>query len=140
MIILDTNVISEATKLRPNANVQRWLKAQLGSSLFTTSITLAEMLFGVVRMPEGHRKRTLAGIVQRLFEHGYYEQMLNFDRSAAEAYAQLVANKRQAGQIMSVLDAQIAAIAKSRGAKLATRNTKDFENCEIEIINPWHCD
>jgi len=137
MIVLDTNVLSEATRIRPEPSVLQWWRFQPASRLFTTSVTRAELLYGTYRMPDGKRKIEVLRAIHTLFDQEVQNQMLSFDRDAAEAYAEIAATKQNMGKQMGVLDAQIAAITKVHGAKLATRNTKDFLDCGIELINPW---
>jgi len=137
MIILDTNVLSEATRISPEPNVLRWWRSQPASRLFTTSVTRAELLYGAYRMPDGKRKIAVLNAIHTLFDQEVKNQMLSFDRDAAEAYAEIASTKQSMGKQIGVLDAQIAAITKVHGAKLATRNTRDFIDCGIELINPW---
>ena len=137
MILLDTNIISELLKLAPNDRVVEWLRREPESGAFTTTITEAELLFGVESMPRGRRRENLAKLVSAVLGGDFADRILPFDSPAALAYAVLVAERKQAGRPISQLDAQIAAIARSRGSALATRNTADFEACGIELINPW---
>jgi len=137
VIILDTNVLSEATRIRPEQSVLQWWRSQPASRLFTTSMTRAELLYGAYRIPDGKRKIAVLKAIHTLFDQEVRNQMLSFDRDAAEAYAEIASTKQSMGKQMGVLDAQIAAIAKVHGAKLATRNIKDFLDCGIALINPW---
>ena len=137
MIILDTNVLSELIKSAPDKHVTDWLNLLAPREGATTSVTAAELWYGVRRLPEGRRKNILAtGIDRMLYEvlDGLIEP---FDTSAASSYADIVAMRAQLGRPIEVADAQIAAICSSRNATLATRNIKDFEGTGIELIDPW---
>ena len=137
MIVLDTNVLSELLKPVPAPSVRTWIAAHAASSLFTTTITQAEMLLGVALLDRGRRRLALEQAVAGLFDSDFADRLLSFDASAARAFALLSARRRLAGRPMSQFDAQIAAIVHSRGARLATRNVSDFEGCEIDLRDPW---
>jgi predicted nucleic acid-binding protein len=137
MIVLDTNVLSELTKLSPSAQVFEWIALRPRSILFTTAITQAEMLYGVQRLPEGKRRRELLAAVQQMLRKHFADQILPFDSVAAVSYGWIYASRQDMGKQISQFDAQIAAIAHSRGAALATRNVGDFEHCGIKVLNPW---
>lgn len=137
MIVLDTNVLSELMRSRPAASVVEWTENQPTESLFTTTITQAEILYGVALLPEGKRKQALAGAVDAMFDEDFRGRVLRFDGAAAHTFAQIATARRQIGRPISGFDAQIAAIAGSRGAAVATRNASDFEECGIDVINPW---
>ncbi|GAA3066244.1 type II toxin-antitoxin system VapC family toxin [Rhizobium viscosum] len=137
MIILDTNVLSELLVPSPNTTVIDWLANQQPASIFTTAITEAEILFGLRLLPEGRRRRDLEAAILPIFNDDLYGRILPFDRDAADIYATIATVRRAAGRPISQFDAQIAAIALSRGASLATRNEADFEKIGLEIINPW---
>lgn len=137
MIVLDTNVLSEILRLTPEARVLSWLQAQPRTMLFTTTITRGEMFYGVRLLPEGKRKASMLAEVRAIFAADFAGQILAFDNDAADAYAEISATRKTMGKPIAQLDAMIAAIALSRGARLATRNIKDFVGCGVEIINPW---
>lgn len=137
MIILDTNIISEMMKREPDARVVQWLGEQPVASLFITTITQAEILYGLSLLSDGKRKAALLGTAQSMFSEDFARRILPFDGSAAETYPEIFLERRRAGKTISQFDAQIAAIAQSRGAKLATRNGNDFADCGLDIINPW---
>jgi predicted nucleic acid-binding protein len=137
MVILDTNVISNALAPKPEASVAAWLKAQPFASVFTTAITKGEILRGLRLLPEGRRRRALEEAVRPIFMTEFEGRVLPFDSDAAESYAELFAIRRKVGRPVSQSDAQIAAIALSRGAALATRNTQDFSEIGLSVINPW---
>ena len=136
MLVLDTNLISEFMRDRPDPKVLRWLDAQPSDSLFTTSIAEAEIRTGVAMLPEGRRRQALATAAERLFRL-FGDRVLPFDSAAARAYATIVARRRIAGRPVAQADSQIAAIARSREATVATRNVDHFEGTEIKVIDPW---
>lgn len=137
MIVLDTNVLSEVLRPEPSSRVLEWLHSQPRTRLFTTAITEAEVHFGVESLPAGRRRTALEAAITRIFETHFAGRVLPFDSVAALEYARLAAKRRLAGKPMSQADAQIAAIARSRGAGLATRNTADFADCDLDVIDPW---
>ena len=137
MIILDTNVLSEALKPLPSLIVLDWLAAQEPSSVFTTTITQAEVLYGIEALPSGKRRTRLLAAVEKMFAEQFGGRILPFDEDAARAFAGMVAVRDAAGRPISQCDAMIAAIARSHRAAVATRNTSDFQHCGIEVINPW---
>lgn len=137
MIVLDTNVLSEALRPVPEPGVLAWMAAQPRPSLFTTTVTRAELLYGARVLPEGRRRAGLLEAIDAIFVIDMAGQVLSFDDGAADAYAQIAAARQASGRPISQFDAMIAAISRSRGARLATRNTKDFAECGIDLINPW---
>ena len=137
MLVLDTNVISEALKPQPDARVQAWLVSQPLASVFTTAISQAEILYGVALLPEGRRKSMLLTAAVLMFEEDFRGRVLPFDSEAATIYGTLASARRQDRLPFSFADAQIAAITQSRGGRLATRNVRDFAGSGIEIVNPW---
>jgi hypothetical protein len=136
VILLDTNVISEVLTPAPSPVVLRWLAAQEPSSVFTTTITQAELLYGVESLPGKRQTRLLASIEQILNEE-FEDRILPFDEEAARRFARIVVARHAMGRPISQLDAMIAAIARARHATVATRNTADFDHCGIRIIDPW---
>ena len=137
MILLDTNILSELMRPTPEAAVEQWLASQPAASVFISAITEAELRYGLALMPSGKRRSALAVEIENMLGEDFSGRILPFDSPAAVAFAEIAAERRQAGQPISQADAQIAAIARSRGAALATRNVPDFEGCGVEIINPW---
>jgi hypothetical protein len=137
MIVLDTNVLSETLRPRPADSVKQWMAAQAAALLYTTAISQAEILYGVALLPAGRRKLTLQEMAEAIFGQAFLGRVLPFDSAAAISFAQIAAMRRRSGRPISEADAQIAAIAHSRGAAIATRNVGDFENCGIEVISPW---
>lgn len=138
MIVLDTNVISEMLTAAPNASVEAWLAAQPPPSIFTTAITQAEILYGLRLLPDGKRRAELEAAIRPIFAEDFEDRVLSFDPQAADIYAGIAAARRQAGRPISQFDAQIAAIALSRGAALFTRNVADFAGIGLTVLNPWH--
>jgi predicted nucleic acid-binding protein len=137
MIILDTNVVSELLRPAPSPAVEAWLAAQDGATVFFTAIGEAELRLGVAILPTGRRHTTLAEAIDAMLEEDFRDRILPFDTAAAQAYAAIAATRRAAGRPISQFDCQIAAIAHIRQAVLATRNTADYEDCGIEVIDPW---
>lgn len=137
MIVLDTNVLSETLKPLPNAAVVAWMAAQPRSTLFTTTVVEAEILYGVAVFADGACKTQLQAALKAIFTEDLSGQVIPFDRDCAEAYAGIAANRKNSGQPISQFDAMIAAATASRGATLATRNLRDFADCGIRLINPW---
>lgn len=138
MTVLDTNLLSEATKPIPSAAVMSWLAAQPAGDLFSTTVSQAELLYGVAILPGGRRRSDLHSRIERMFAEYFAGRILVFDEAAARLFAVIVAMRRKLGRPIGQFDAQIAAIARSRGAALATRNTRDFEDCGVKLINPWN--
>lgn len=137
MIVLDTNVLSETLRPSPEPEVMCWLDAQPRTSLFTTTVTKAEILYGLGLLPDGTRKSDLTRAVCSIFAEDFVGRLLSFDGDAAVAYADITVSHRSSGHPINQFDAMVAAIARSRGAVLATRNVKNFVDCGIEIIDPW---
>ena len=134
MIIVDTNVVSELMKLEPDPAVEAWVEG--AGELFTTSVTLAEIFYGIQRLPDGKRKlamRTSAAEVMGGFE----ERVLPFDAKAAAIYPLVVCERDRRGLPFVGFDTQIASICRSLDAELATRNVKDFAHTGVRVIDPW---
>jgi len=136
MIILDTNIVSETMKLKPNANVLAWLDGQAEETLYLTSITLAELLFGVAALSDGKRKKRLGAFVGGLINL-YAERVLSFDANAARHYASLAVAARQKGRGFLTPDGYIAAIAAAHGYLVASRDAAAFESAGLTVINPF---
>ena len=137
MTIVDTNLVSELAKRSPSPRVMEWWDSNPREQLFVTAITQAEILFGIALLPASRRRTQLENAARETFEISFEGRVLPFDSEAAEAFARIAAARRKLGRPISQADAQIAAIARSRGAALATRNTGDFEHCGIRVLNPW---
>ena len=136
MIVLDTNVLSEGLRPRPSGNVLRWMQSEPITTLFTTAITEAELFFGAALLPAGRRRQALEGVITQLLATRFEERILSFDSAAAREFADIAASRRRIGRPIGEADGRIAAIARSRGAALATRNVGDFVNCGIDLIDP----
>lgn len=136
MIVLDTNVTSELMRPTPSPVVTAWLRSRVPAELYTTSITLAEILYGIERLPDGRRRDLLRSTATEVFA-AFAEHVLAFDAAAAAEYAQIASHRERAGAPIDGFDGQIAAISRLHGAALATRNTKDFRHLGIELIDPW---
>jgi predicted nucleic acid-binding protein len=136
MIILDTNVVSEPSKLRANLNVLAWFDRQEPPTLFLTAISLAELKAGVAFLPQGKRKENLQHILDGALRK-FVTPILAFDREAAMAYAVVVAHSRARRYTLPVADGQIAAIAKVHGFAVATRDVAPFVAAGVDVINPW---
>lgn len=137
MIVLDTNVISEVFKSHPKPRVVDWL-GSLAGEVAITAVTLSELLAGVRRLPDGRRKAALsAGIDAALQPYRETSAVLPFDDEAAGHYADVLVAREHAGLPISTADAQVAAICRAHGALCATRNTKDFAETGVELIDPW---
>lgn len=138
MIILDTNILSEVMKPSPSARVLTWLAAQPAGGLFTTTVTQAEILFGLELLPKGKRRTALESAVKGVFEEDFAGRILPFDSDAAAKFATIAAARLKLGRPIAHFDAQVAAVARSRGAAVATRNTSDFDHCDVAVLNPWN--
>jgi hypothetical protein len=136
MIILDTNIVSEIMRAR-RSTVHEWVDAQLKNELFLTTITEAEILFGLALPPTGRRTNALHEAIMQILDQEFAGRILPFDSAAAAAYGSIAARRRRAGKPIAPIDAQIAAIAHSRGASVATRDSEGFIDCGITVINPW---
>lgn len=136
-IIVDTNVVSEFMRPKPQPIVTTWLDSQFRRSLFVTAVTEAEIRAGIAFLPEGRRRRQLARAADQAFGILFADRILPFDTEAARVYATIAGRCRRAGRPISQADGQIAAIAHSRNTVLATRNVQDFKLAEVRLVNPW---
>lgn len=136
MIVVDTNIVSELMKPSPESTVREWVRAQDPDELHTTAISLAEIRYGIERLPRGRRKDLLRTTADEVFA-AFADQILPFDAAAARLYATIVTTRDDAGLPIDGFDAQIAAICSLHHGTLATRNVKDFFGAGIEITNPW---
>ena len=138
MLVLDTNVLAESVRPEPAQAVADWMRAQPQQELFTTTISLAEMAYGLALMPAGKRRARLEQAVERIFGVAFADRLLPFDEAAARNYPQFGVARHRLGLHVSPADAQIVAIARSRGARgIVTRNVSDFRECGLPLINPW---
>jgi predicted nucleic acid-binding protein len=135
VIVLDTNVISELTRPAPNESVLAWVDAQ--ADVAVTATTVAELLYGIARLPDGARKARLNSGISKMIDGHLRDRILAFDHAAAAHYAEIVAGRDEIGRPITVADAQIAAICRVRQAILATRNVRDFESTGITVVDPW---
>jgi toxin FitB len=134
VIVLDTNVVSELMRAAPDRAVRSWV--QRAHDLATTAVTLAEVRYGIARLPSGRRRDVLAEAAEGIFS-AFRDQVLPFDAAAATEYDSVVIGRDVAGRAIDGFDAQIAAICRSRGAGLATRNTRVFRGTGVEVLDPW---
>jgi predicted nucleic acid-binding protein len=137
MIVVDTNVLSELMKPSPAERVVAWLADQPAPSVYTTSITQAEILHGLLLLPPGRRRAAIEAAAQSMFKEDFGGRILGFGSDAALPYALIASQRRRAGRPISHFDAQIAAIAYSAGATIATRNVTDFDGCGVKVVDPW---
>ena len=137
MIVLDTNVLSEFMRGQPEPAVVRWLDLHSQHEYAITAVTVAELLYGIARLPEGRRKGGLQEAALQMIEDEFAGMVLPFDEHTARHYAAVVAQRERSGRPVSMADAQIAAICRHHGAVLATRNGKDFEGIGLSLANPW---
>jgi toxin FitB len=136
--ILDTNVVSELIRPKPDSHVIAWIAAQPAHALFITTITEAELRYGVEALPNGKRKTELIDLIHAILQEDFAKRILPFDSNAAVEYATIAAHRRRLGKPIPQFDAQIAAIARAHGAEvLATRNLADFFETGLNVVNPW---
>jgi toxin FitB len=136
MIVLDTDVLSAAMLTRPKARVVAWLDSQPRISVWTTSVTVFEVKFGIALLPIGQRRDRLERVFEQVL-NGIEHRILSFDTNAAEQTAALMAARRRTGRTGELRDAMIAGIAIARHATLATRNTRHFADLPLTVVDPW---
>jgi len=137
MIVVDTNVLSELMRMRPEPAVLRWFGKQSHTELFTTSISQAELFYGLYLLPLGKRRDKLVVEAETIFNVDFADRVLPFEDASARQFAAIAAARRSKGRPIIDLNAQIAAIACTHHAAVATRNVRDFENCGIKLVDPW---
>jgi hypothetical protein len=137
VIVLDTNVVSALMQRTPDAAVIDWLNQQPADSIWLTSITIFETRFALALLPKGRRRDSLEDAFSRLLTEDLDKRVLDFDVTAAVAAATIAAARQRAGRPVDMRDTQIAGIAISRNASLATRNTKHFADVSVDVVNPW---
>jgi toxin FitB len=137
VILLDTNVLSELIRPEPDEGVMKWLDSLDTAAVATTAITAAELLHGVARLPAGRRKEQLGEAISEILDEDFEGRVEPFDAPAATHCADLLSDRETAGRPISTADAQIAAICRKLEATLATRNTSDFEDTGIDLVDPW---
>lgn len=136
MILLDTNVVSEAMKPAPDEAVRAWLDEQAAETLFLSSVTIAELMFGIGALPEGKRKERLTEALDGVMEL-FADRVLPFDVDAARRYADIAVKARAAGKGFPTPDGYIAAIAATKGFAVATRDNSAFDAANVTVIDPW---
>lgn len=137
MIILDTNVLSALMRTAPEPTVVAWVDQQAADDVWITSITLFEARFGLALLPAGRKRRALEAAFRKLVEEDLENRVLGFDQPAAEAAAELVAERQQDGRPVDMRDTQIAGIAVARRATIATRNVRHFDGLSVPVVDPW---
>jgi predicted nucleic acid-binding protein len=137
MIVIDTNVISELMKPSPQPKLISWVDSQNATQLFITTITIAEISYGLSVLPDGTRKRHLEDSFHKALNDAFKHRILSFGETAAPAYGKIMGHRKQLGRPLSMADGQIAAIAAAHNYSIATRNMTDFVDCEVEVINPF---
>ena len=137
MFAIDTNVASELMRPEPTPAVAAWIAERDAQEMYLTAVSEAELRYGVAIMPVGKRRNALEAAMTRWLDRGFRERVLPFDNAAARAYAEIAAERRQAGRTIGEADCQIAAICRSRGAVLVTRNVRDFKDTGVDVVNPW---
>jgi hypothetical protein len=136
VIVLDTNVISEPLKRAPSPKVMKWLDNQSAETLFLTTLSRAELRFGVLKLPDGKRKSALAAQIERVLDL-FKDRTLDFDAESADKLAEIAARCEKIGKPAVAPDAYIAACAAARGFAVATRNVGHFEHTGVRVIDPW---
>ena len=136
-VLLDTNVVAELMRKTPDPAVAMWAAGQPLNSLFFSAVGEAELRYGAAILPTGQRRETLVSDIERMLDEAFENRVLAFDSGAARAYAHIAAKRRSAGLPVAPADCQIAAIAQSRRMAVATRNVRDFEDADIEVVDPW---
>lgn len=137
MIILDTNIISEMMKPEPLSKVVSWLDQQEAIHLYVTTVSIAEISYGLNVLPDGKKRSSLTDAFHKTISLAFESRIINFDIDAAYLYGKIMADRRRLGRPLSVPDGQIAAIAISNGYSVATRNINDFIDCQVNVINPF---
>ncbi len=137
MYVLDTNVASELMRPEPMPAVAAWISEHDAQELYLTAVSEAELLYGVAIVPVGRRRNALEAAMTRWLDQGFADRILPFDSAAARAYAEIASARRHAGRPIGEADCQIAALSRSRGAILVTRNVRDFQDAGVDVVNPW---
>jgi predicted nucleic acid-binding protein len=138
MFLLDTNVLSAMMSAVPVPQVATWVSRQPVDLLFTAAVNQAEILAGLAIMPKGRRRSDLEAAARAMFLEDFEGRVLPFDVAAAETYAEIFATRRRMGRPAATVDLMVAAIARSQGASVVTRNVDDFDECGVVIVNPWN--
>jgi predicted nucleic acid-binding protein len=137
MILLDTNIVSAIMAPAPPRAVIDWLNRQETVTLYLSTITIAEVGYGLWVMPDGKRRRSLEDRFEKFVAEGFEQRILDFDKLAARLYAEVMGRHKAMGRPLGVPDGQIASIARANDLAIATRNVRDFEECGLELINPF---
>lgn len=137
MIILHTDIVAEMMRTSPAQEVVSWLNDQDAATLFLTTVTLGEIGYGLEMLPRGERRLQLEQGFERVIAEAFAGRILAFDEEAARHYGAVMGRRQEIGRPLSVLAGQIAAIARAKGSAVATRNVGDFDECGVEIVNPF---
>ncbi len=137
MILIDTNIISEMMKHKPDPSVIGWIDKQNFLELYVSTINIAEILYGIRALPQGKRRVFLEEAFKKMIQEVFEYRVLGFDENAADNYGSIMSQRKSLGRPLGILDGQIAAIAKANYLDIATRNIKDFSDCGINLINPF---
>lgn len=137
MILLDTNIVSEVMRTQPAETVLAWLNSQDSAKLYVSAITIGEITYGLRVLPDGKRRSGLRERFERFVSLAFDQRVLAYDEAAARVYGEVMGERKALGLPMSLPDGQIAAIARLNHLAIATRNVPDFENCGIDVVNPF---
>jgi predicted nucleic acid-binding protein len=137
MIVLDTNIVSEMMKNTPSSAVIKWIDEQETTQLFVTTITIAEIEYGIRALSESRRRHSLENAFNAVLREAFAQRILSFDETAAYNYGKIMSHRKEIGRPMSILDGQIAAIAFTHEKTIATRNIRDFSDCRLKLVNPF---
>lgn len=136
-VLLDTNVVSELIRKSPDPAVEAWVSGHVLEDLYFSAIGEAELRYGAAILPAGRRRETLVSEIEGMLRDAFGDRVLPFDSNAAREFAEIAAKRRSIGRRMAPADCQIAAIARSLNVAVATRNVRDFDDINVEVINPW---
>ncbi len=136
-VLLDTNVVSELIRKSPDPAVEAWVSGHVLEDLYFSAIGEAELRYGAAILPAGRRRETLVSEIEGMLRDAFGDRVLPFDSNAAREFAEIAAKRRSIGRRMAPADCQIAAIARSLNMAVATRNVRDFDDINVEVINPW---
>ena len=137
MIVLDTNVLSELMRTRPDPSVVTWMDRAVPVTVWTTAISVFEIRFGLELLEQGTRRQSLETAFEAMIHSDLNRRVLPFDDKSAQRTATISASGRKAGITVDLRDSMIAGIVFSQEASLVTRNSRHFENAGIKLINPW---
>lgn len=136
-VLLDTNVVSELIRKSPDPAVEAWVSGHVLEDLYFSAIGEAELRYGAAILPAGRRRETLVSEIEGMLRDAFGDRVLPFDSNAAREFAEIAAKRRSIGRRMAPADCQIAAIARSLNMAVATRNVRDIDDINVEVINPW---